>query len=223
MTSTSLFKRRKTSKVLSSEPLEGSISEDDLADLVAAASWAPFHYTASAQHREQLADGAPEPWRFYILEREACGELRNWLLDSGDMSKVPDMLAGANALVQVTWCPNPAPESAVVPEGADYYPTDINLEHIAATAAAIQNLLLCATDKGIPSYWSSGGSLRSEAVFDRIGIPRNQVLLGSVFLFPEDVADMVDGDRVKIVPGKMRDKRSTGQSWCHRVTGLQGD
>ena len=223
MAFTSLFKRRHTSKVLSSVLLEGCIGDDDLADLVAAASWAPFHYTASANHRAQLADGAPEPWRFYILDRNACRELRTWLLESEDMSKVPDMLAGASALVQVTWCPNPAPESSAIPEGADYYPSDINLEHIAATAAAIQNLLLCATDKGIPSYWSSGGPLRSDAAFDRIGIPRDQVLLGSVFLFPEDVANVADGDRVKIVPGKMRDKRSAGQSWCQRITTLPGD
>ena len=217
MNSSTLYSRRRTSKVLSKSPLTGTLNRTDLDDLIDAASWAPFHYAASAEHRNLLDDNAPEPWRIHVLMREACLDLRSWLLESGDMSKIPEMLAGANALLQVTWCPNSPPAGFQFPDDTRFYPSDINLEHIAATAAAIQNLLLCATDKGIPTYWSSGGPLRKPNVFEILGMPPDQILLGSVFLFPEDIDTRTGAQEIQVVPGKMRDKRSTGQSWCRQV------
>ncbi len=41
-----------------------------------------------------------------------------------------------------------------------------NVEHIAAAYAAIQNLLLAATARGIRNYWSSGGVLRLPSVLN---------------------------------------------------------
>ena len=217
MESSTLYSLRKTSKVLCKTPLNDNLGETDIEDLLDAASWAPFHYAASAEHRSQLCDDAPEPWRIHVLTHEACLQLRSWLIDSGDMSKIPDMLAGASLLLQVTWCPNPPPADVELPKETRFYPSDINLEHIAATAAAIQNMLLCATEKRIPTYWSSGGPLRKPDVFKLLEIPDSQILLGSVFLFPENIDKLSDDGDIQIIPGKMRDKRSTSKSWSRTI------
>ena len=138
-------------------------------------------------------------------------------MDRNDPSKIPDMLAAASALIQVTWCPNPPPSGMELPTGCLFHACDINMEHIAATAASIQNLLLHATRQGLPSYWSSGGPLRSQAVFNLLGIATDEILLGAVFLFH---ADSEQEEQVQIIPGKMREKRSVNHSWCRVVANL---
>jgi nitroreductase len=75
-------------------------------------------------------------------------------------SKIPKLLAVAGAAILVTWLPDP-PTSGEVLEL-----TDNNMEHVAATAAAVQNVLLAAEARGMFSYWSSGGILGDGDVFD---------------------------------------------------------
>ena len=81
---------------------------------------------------------------------------------------------------------------------------------IAATSAAVQSFLLAATERGLTTYWSSGGYLRDAATFDYLGIPTEQILLGAVFVFPND-----GGERI---PGGLRDKRSGHAGWSRWVT-----
>ena len=139
-----------------------------------------------------------------MLDAAACRQVRKLLLDNGDTSKIPRMLAAATTLIQVTWLPNPAKEGG---EGL-FEPTVANMEHIAAASASIQNLLLAATARGIPSYWSSGGALRERAFFAQLGIPDREVLLGSVFLFPAEL------ENTENVPGKLREKRGATAEWA---------
>ncbi len=80
------------------------------------------------------------------------------------------------------------------------------MEHIAAASAAIQNLLLAATARGISNYWSSGGVLRSAQVFQQLGIPRQQILLGAIFLFPSEIGD-----------AELSDQQTARASWLARV------
>ena len=209
---------RKTSKVLSKTPLTGEISPPILEGMIEAAAQAPFHYSASAEHRNRLEDGAPEPWRFYVLNRKTCLALRKWLTASNDTSKIPDMLAAASVLIQVTWCPSSPPPGSKLPPDSRFHASEINMEHIAATAAAIQNLLLNATRHNLPSYWSSGGPLRNPPIFNLLGIPADEILLGAVFIFP---ADIEQSEQVQIIPGKMRDKRSENRSWCKILDRLE--
>ncbi len=209
---------RKTSKVLSRTPLSGELSPPDLDGMIRAAAQAPFHYAASAEHRSRLEDGAPEPWRFHVLNRRSCLELREWLMANNDTSKIPDMLAAASVLIQVTWCPNPPPSGLKLPPDSRFHASEINMEHIAATAAAIQNLLLHATRHSLPSYWSSGGPLGNRPVFNLLGIPIDEILLGAVFLFP---ADTEQTEQIQIMPGKMREKRSKNRSWCKILESLK--
>lgn len=201
---------RKTTKVLS----EASLAEPSgwaraAAELLEIAGMAPFHRACDSIHREGALSGI-EPWRFHVLGPGQCRQLADWVPPE-NAGKIPSMLRAADMLFLTTWLPNPDSQ-AEVPEPAQdkFEPTLGNMEHIAAAAAAIQNLLIAATARGIPSYWSSGGVLRTQAVFEKLQIPSQQILLGAVFLFPQQ-ADAT------IVGSKLRSHRTPRNQWSRLV------
>ena len=171
--------------------------------LVAAAGWAPFHRPA---HGARESGGkVVEPWRFTMLDAAGCRGLLPRLSEiPKPPGKIADMLAVADALILVTWLPEPADKG--------WEANDFNMEHIAAASAAIQTLLLAATERGIGNYWSSGGCLGTAAAFEMLGIEATDVLLGAIFLFPDPPAN------AEAVPGKMREKRSDPGAWSRWVT-----
>jgi len=171
---------RKTLKLLGdpAAPLASrGLSRAVVEELVEAAGWAPFHRPA---HRAREQGGATvEPWRFTMLDAPACRVLLSRLSEiPKPPGKIANMLAVADALLLVTWLPEPSNDGK-------WEASDFNMEHIAAGSAAIQTLLLAATARGIGNYWSSGGALGTEKAFEMLGIGPTDVLLGAVFLFPE--------------------------------------
>jgi nitroreductase len=202
-----VIRERRTTKVLADEPLPVADARKVVEDLVATAGWAPFHRVAARVHTESGALTSIVPWRFHLLDAPACRALRQALLERGDKSKIPRMLAAATALVQATWLPNP-PKG---PVSGLFEATEENMEHVAAAGAAVQNLLLAATARGIPNYWSSGGALRNAEAFGWLGIPAGEILLGSVFLFPADTGD------AEVNPGSHRDRRGAPTDWSRWV------
>jgi nitroreductase len=202
-----VIRERRTTKVLADEPLPVADARQVVEELVATAGWAPFHRVAARVHTESGALTSIVPWRFHLLDAPACRALRQALLERGDRSKIPRMLAAATALVQATWLPNP-PKGPVT---GLFEATEENMEHVAAAGAAVQNLLLAATARGIPNYWSSGGALRDAEAFGWMGIPAGEILLGSVFLFPADTGD------AEVNPGSHRDRRGAPADWSRWV------
>lgn len=197
---------RRTVKVHADAPAPARDRRAVVDGLLATAGWAPFHRPAADVHRGALS--SPVPWRFYALDAAACRALRESL--NGEGGKLLEMLAVADALVQATWLPDPPAAGAEAP--GLFTPTVPNMEHVAAAGAAIQNLLLAATARGIPTFWSSGGGvLRTPAVLARLGIPEGEVLLGSVFLFPEDA------EGVTVVHSKLRETRGAAGDWSRWV------
>jgi nitroreductase len=202
-----VIRERRTSKVLADEPLPAVSAREAVEEVVATAGWAPFHKAAARVHQESGVLTSIVPWRFHLLDAPACRALRQVLLERGDKSKVPRMLAAATALVQATWLPNPPKEAAA----GLFEATEENMEHVAAAGAAVQNLLLAATARGFRSYWSSGGALRGAEAFGWMGIPAGEILLGSVFLFPADTGD------AEVAPGSHRDRRGAPTDWARWV------
>ncbi|MCH6256512.1 nitroreductase family protein [Puniceicoccaceae bacterium K14] len=202
-----VIRDRKTLKTLSETPLP--IDQDDLPidELISAAAWAPFHKPAHSSHKSTDLSGV-EPWRCYILDAAQCRHLREHLLQLGDKTKIPKMLAVSSFLIQFTWLPTP---DASAISGQAFAPTLGNVENIAAASAAIQNMLLAATSREIPNYWSSGGALRTPEIFEYLGISKCEQLLGSIFLFPRNV------DFEQSSPGALRDKRSNPSQWSRKV------
>ena len=201
-----IARRRRTLKLLPnpSTPLPtGGLERATVDALIAAAGWAPFHRPNAAAREGQAV--APEPWRFYALDAAACRALIGPI---GALPKPPgkltNMLAAADALILATWLPEPSEDE---PWEADTF----NLEHIAATAAAVQTLLLAATERGIENYWSSGGSLGTAEAFRLLRIPAGELLLGAIFLFPDPPDD------VEAAPGKLRTKRTAPGRWSRWV------
>lgn len=212
MSTVDTIRARKTTKVLSDEELTPEDLGETLDRLVEAAGWAPFHRACDATHREHDLCGI-QPWRMYVLSGPECRELGR-RMPTERAGKLPRMLASADTLIQTTWLPNPA--QSPLAEGQLFEPTLANMEHIAAASAAIQNLLLAATEAGLPNYWSSGGALLREAeAYSWLGIPKTEILLGSLFLFPADPAR--HGTTTEVVGSKLRDQRSPVGSWSRRV------
>ena len=199
-----------------------------LQQMLEAASWAPFHKRAHEQHlNDELV--APMPWRFHVLDPDACtrllGFLENQATSSADskwsqawQSKIKEMLSACGVLIQATWLPDPlsvsdSSEGATV-NGDDSSGVEFNrknIEHLAAASSAVQSLLVAAQSHQWLSYWSSGGILRDEDVFDHMGISRREQLLGSVFLSPEAHAS------ARILDGGLRDQRGDLTGWVHWV------
>ena len=208
------IRNRRTTKVFADQPAERTTDRGRVNELIAAATWAPFHRPANKDH---LGDAAGQssivPWRFYVMDAAACRTMRSHLIEAGDAGKLPNMLAAADCVIQVTWLPDPPkPEFAAANPDALFEPTLQNMEHIAAASAAIENLLLAATDRGLESYWSTGGALRQPPQFEMLGIPSTQILLGAIFLFPEEEAGTTR------VPGGLREKRGEEADWCQWVS-----
>lgn len=188
------IQKRKTLKLRAnpSDPLPIQKGDDFrimIEKLIQLAGKAPFHYESHPSRRNEMFSGA-EPWRFYVLDGVNC----RTLLDSLNRElpiKAPEgirqMLAAADALILTMWLPEPSRKKT-----RTFYPNLKNMEHIAAAGAAIQNLLLAATSKGINAYWSSGGILRKPEILGYLDIPEEEILIGAVFLFPGEYPESVE-------------------------------
>jgi len=227
-----VIRSRRTTKLLLSpehrdarERAWGDRHRRELATMIEGAAWAPFHRRANEEIHRTAELSAPMPWRFYVVEGWACSSLITWLERQADshpdskwsrawQSKIKDMLAACGALVQATWLPDPAEgRDAASGELAPAEPTMTtnNIEHVAAAAAAVQNLLLAAEVRGWRSYWSSGGILRDPGVLERLGAGPREAPLGSLFLSP-DVAE-----RATAREGGLRDERGETHDWVRWV------
>lgn len=235
-----VIRSRKTSKVLLPVALrdeQRALWHDEhshtLQCMLETASWAPFHKRAHEQHLINDLD-APMPWRFHVLDPDACTRLLVFLEGKAEeqsdakwsrawQSKIKEMISACGVLVQATWLPDPAEISddarKSVPDGktragamTELAFNQKNVEHIAAASSAVQSLLLAAQSYQWLSYWSSGGILRDEEVFDFMGISRQEQLLGSVFLSPEAHAC------ARIIDGGLRDQRGELSGWVHWVS-----
>ncbi len=203
------IQKRRTLKLRANpeDPLPVTKGEEfkrTIEQLIELAGKAPFHYQSAENHQKKKLTGA-EPWRFHVLDGKACRQLLKSLNDDIPMKAsdgIKQMLAAADAVILSTWLPE-QPRSL----SRKFHPTVKNMEHIAATGAAIQNLLLAATDKGITNYWSSGGCLRKPKVLEFLGIPKQEILLGAVFLFPDEYPETVQTKTGKNVEarGKITD------------------
>ena len=219
-----VIQNRKTAKILRDPTQCSDLPEavhtalnEMLHDMIALAGWAPFHKLAHKPTHQQGTLNAIVPWRFYVLEKAACCRLIAFIETQAEAqpdskwsrawgSKIPKLLSGCGALVMAMWLPDPS-EDGDAPEL-----NENNIEHIAATSAAIQNLLLLAEARDLHSYWSSGGILNDADVFAYLGIPSSQKLLGAIFITPE--AAPHDENQ----PGKLRDQRGQPESWSTWLT-----
>ncbi|WP_324668229.1 nitroreductase family protein [Geochorda subterranea] len=163
--------------------------------LIEAACWAPNHFMT-------------QPWRFWVLTgraREALGEAMarglSARLQAQGKAPTPEQLEGERTR------PLRAPVVIVVavePKIED--PRVVEVEEIAAGAAAVQNLLLAAHGSGLAAYWRTGSAAYDPVVKAHLGLSERAHILGFVYLgYP-------DGE---LPPPKPRDpaSRTVWQGW----------
>ncbi len=197
-----IIRSRVTEKVLANDEFQHQLSPELEAEndqkVIAAletAGWAPFHYPRNV-------DGLAEPWRAYFLNRHHAEKAANYLSEQLDVkSKEPLLANTCNALVLVTWLPEANPDNL---ENI----TLRNTEHLAASSAMVQNLLLMLTAEEMTNYWSSGGKFGSAEMFDYLEIPRDESLLAAVFIEYPQAKSATDDNIKQRKPGAHRDKRS---------------
>ncbi|HBX66400.1 MAG: hypothetical protein CL670_01400 [Balneola sp.] len=168
---------------------KGKEFKSTMEELAELAGLAPFHYQSAVHHRNEKLKGA-EPWRFHALESKTCRDLLEAFNQDKPMKAsdgIKQMLAAADGLILATWLPEKSRSLS-----RKFHPNVKNMEHIAATGAAIQNLLLAATEEGIINYWSSGGCLRKPKVLEFLGIPKREILLGAIFFFPDEFPETAE-------------------------------
>jgi nitroreductase len=206
-----VIRSRKTEKVLcdleAAKPVSPEIARRNreiVLQAIKTAGWAPFHYPRNVA-------GVAEPWRAHVIWQEEAQRIALHLRDSLQVTtKEPSLAAGCSAMLLVTWLPEfYTVQSQQLPRETQIARDE---EHLAASAAMVQNLLLILTSHGMGTYWSSGGKLKGPEMFGFLGIPDNERLLAAVFVeYPE----MMDDSKIR-VSGKLRDSRS--DSWIREVT-----
>jgi nitroreductase len=144
------------------------VPDDQVKELLQLANWAPTH-------------GRTEPWRFIVYSddkvREFCyqhAELYKALTPKGKFEQAnydKQLHYGDLASHLII---------AIMQRGSS--PKIPPLEEIAATAAAVQNILLGATAAGITSFWSTSGVTHHTAMKDFLRLRKDDVIMGMLYL-----------------------------------------
>ena len=220
MITTEAIHSRKTAKVLASSPWAPSLTQDEQArlceQLLNLAAKAPYHYKSAERYKEGVQTSSL-PFRCYTADGATCNALGTKLetLDPPP-GKILNMLWAAELLIITTWLPD---VFGTQPEHREMEPLPFvgnlrNMEHIAATSAAIQNMLLGATAEGYPNYWSSGGMLRQKSARNMLQISMEEVMLGAVFIFPKDAVERAEETK----PGKLREEGKVLGTFSKKVS-----
>ncbi|MRI00626.1 nitroreductase [Kriegella sp. EG-1] len=137
-----LIKRRRS--VFPVQYIDKEIAKADIERILEAANWAPSHRKT-------------EPWRFKVLQGESQEKLGLFLsLKYMETESKPKEIK-VKKLIE-----NPKKAGAIIAICMQRDPNESvpEWEEIAATAMAVQNMWLCATEMGIGSYWSSPGLVK---------------------------------------------------------------
>lgn len=152
-----IVKDRRTSKIYDGK----EVLMEDLNALIEMARYAPNHRLN-------------EPWRFRILQQASIKKLidhtRQQLSETEilPLEKPIGVLLQAGALIYVT---SVVDQQKLVDE-----------ENFAAVSAAVQNILLGATAKGILSFWSSNKIMLLPTTRQFLKIPDHERFVGGIIL-----------------------------------------
>src|SRR5512134_3223285 len=138
--------------------------------LLDAAAQAPNHYKV-------------RPWRFVVLTGEGLKKLGD-VMAASQQERHPEF--PPEAFDKCRTLPLRAPVMIAV--GVDK-PTEakvLEIENVAAAAAAIQNLLLAAHAMGLGAKWRTGEWARDGKVKEFLGFELDQHIIGFIYLgYPE--------------------------------------
>lgn len=134
--------------------------------MLAAAVQAPNHYKV-------------RPWRFIVISgaaREELGEVMAQSFGAQFPSVPPEALEKERAKALR------APLIIAVGVDKPSLPKVLEVENLAAVAAACQNLLLAATALGLGAKWRTGAAALDPRVKEWLGLEADQHLLGMIYI-----------------------------------------
>lgn len=116
-----------------------AVTKEQIAQLLAAANWAPSHRKT-------------EPWRFKVMQGVTLEKLGVFMANTYTKMEPKPKQVKIQKLRT-----NPTKASAVIAICMQRDPAESvpEWEEVAATAMAVQNLWLAATEMGLGGYWSS--------------------------------------------------------------------
>jgi nitroreductase len=157
--------RRSVGKVKPDRPPREKIER-----MLEAATYAPNHHLT-------------EPWRFIVLAGQARQELGELMEQSlrQRMSETTSEKAQA-ALNKERNKPLRAPVVIAVASAQPNGPKVVDLENVAAVAAAIQNMLLVAKEEGLGAMWRTGDPARDPAIKRHLGLSPEEHIVGFVYV-----------------------------------------
>ncbi|HEV2128948.1 MAG TPA: nitroreductase [Thermomicrobiales bacterium] len=160
---TALKNRRSISKVSDEEPPEQLIRT-----MLEAATWAPNHFMT-------------EPWRFFVLRGDARRRLGE-VMGEASAAREDDPEKAAASRERMAGKPLRAPYVIAVAVVPDPREKVLEIEEIAATSAAIQNMLLAAEALGLGAIWRTGWVTYTPQVREFLGLSERATVLGFVYV-----------------------------------------
>ncbi len=161
--------RRSVGKVRPERPPREAIEA-----ILEAATWAPNHRLT-------------EPWRFVVLAGEARRALGTAIAE-GQAARRPDPadadagVEARDAFERTAAKPLRAPVVIAVAVEPVVGPKIVEIEEVAAGAAAVQNMLLAAHALGLAAIWRTGDACYDPVVKGFLGLAPAAHLLGFVYL-----------------------------------------
>lgn len=142
------------------------IAKADLESLIALADWAPTH-------------GLTEPWRFIVYEQPAGFCKKH--AELYEQNTAPENYKPA-VQENLTRMGDKASHIVIAYMKRGSNPNIPQFEEIAATACAIENLLLGAAAAGIAAYWGTGGQTLKPAMKAYLGLGDEDQVMGLFYL-----------------------------------------
>ncbi|WP_242927310.1 nitroreductase family protein [Pontibacter vulgaris] len=143
------------------------VPDEQIGQLLELADWAPTH-------------GHTEPWRFKVY---AGDKVKDFCLSHAELYKHqtdPEKYT-EEKYEKLLHMGDLASHIIVAYMHRGNLPKIPALEEIAATACAIQNILLGASALGIASYWGSGGMAYHPAMKEMLQLREEDVVLGILY------------------------------------------
>ncbi len=153
------------------------VSRKLIEEIIEAAGWAPSHFNT-------------QPWRFIVM----TGEGRNLLgegyfqvanaqnpLPEGDEladRKVKEYQKAKRSPVVIAAICSPSDDPRALPQ-----------EELAASHAAVQNMLLAAHAKGLGAIWRSGGMMYHKAMKEHFQLSEKEQLIGMIYIGYSEMPD----------------------------------
>jgi nitroreductase len=163
------------------------IPENQFQLILEAANWAPTH-------------GRTEPWRFFVFGPENRYELAQIQRDVYTQNAPADTFSEEKAKKfeeRMKWVSH----AVVIGGVTGAHPSIPAVEEIQATAIAVQNMWLRATDLGIAAYWGSGGPTYYPEFKKEFGLREQDFISG--FLYFGYTDSWPSGSRKSDIEGKV--------------------